>query len=136
MANYIVEDNLFDKVKTNERADAQEIEVAKKLSDILYDISEARINQGLSQQKLAELCGLKQSAIARLESLQAVPRLDTVLRVATALKLRVEVVPEKTDTMTLKIGYSYKNSDATNKYSYQNNSMRSMFLWTDGRIAG
>jgi transcriptional regulator with XRE-family HTH domain len=40
---------------------------------------------GLSQTELAELCGTTQSAIARLESGGRPPRIDTLLRLATAL---------------------------------------------------
>jgi len=138
MEKYRVEDDFFEKVKTHERADVQEIEVAQRLSDILYDITEARINQGLSQQKLAELCGLKQSAIARLESLQTIPRLDTVLRVATALKLRVKVVPEQVGTAKQAIGYNFKknNGNGLNSYSYQRNGIGGSVFLTDGRVAG
>ncbi|MBQ6261701.1 MAG: helix-turn-helix transcriptional regulator, partial [Firmicutes bacterium] len=61
------------------------IESAKEVSQIVKTLVEERIRQGKTQQDLAEKCGLKQSAIARMESLQAIPRLDTVLRVARGL---------------------------------------------------
>jgi transcriptional regulator with XRE-family HTH domain len=40
---------------------------------------------GLSQHDLARLTGTTQSAIARLESGQRPPRIDTLLRIASAL---------------------------------------------------
>ncbi|MCL6443629.1 MAG: helix-turn-helix domain-containing protein [Alicyclobacillus sp.] len=50
---------------------------------------------GLSREQLAEKAGVKQSAIARLEKGNAVPRLDAVLRTADALDLRLELVPKE-----------------------------------------
>jgi transcriptional regulator with XRE-family HTH domain len=50
---------------------------------------------GLSQHDLAQLTGTTQSAIARLESGQRPPRIDTLLRIASALdaELTVELRP-------------------------------------------
>ena len=58
-------------------------------------VSERRIEMGLSQRELAELCGTTQSAIARLERGGRPPRIDTLLRIAEALEceLVVELVP-------------------------------------------
>lgn len=134
MANVNTVDDLFENIKANENANVQEIELAQRLSSILYDISEARINQGLSQQKLADICGLKQSAIARLESLQTIPRLDTVLRVATALKLRVEIVPERESVPTLMINYSNKRVNTT-EYHYQSNYDTFQYSLPFGKVA-
>lgn len=61
-------------------------------------VAEQRIARGLSQQELAELCATSQSAIARLEAGGRPPRIDTLLRVATALdcELLVELRPRTT----------------------------------------
>jgi transcriptional regulator with XRE-family HTH domain len=58
-------------------------------------VAERRIEMGLSQRELAELCGTTQSAIARLERGGRPPRIDTLLRIAEALEceLVVELVP-------------------------------------------
>lgn len=47
---------------------------------------------GLSQAELAARTGLAQSAIARFEMQRVMPRLDTVLNIAGALGLEVELV--------------------------------------------
>ena len=54
---------------------------------------EAREKKGLSQRELAELSGIKQPAIARLESLKATPQIDTLLRVLHPLGYTIEIVP-------------------------------------------
>ena len=56
-----------------------------------------RVEMGMSQRELAELCGTTQSAIARLERGGRPPRIDTLLRIADALDcdLHVELVPHK-----------------------------------------
>ena len=46
---------------------------------------------GLSQQELARLTGTTQSAIARLESGQRPPRIDTLQRIAAALDAELVV---------------------------------------------
>ncbi len=61
-------------------------------------VADRRIEKGLSQRELAELCGTTQSAIARLERGGRPPRIDTLLRIAEALEceLVVELVPRHT----------------------------------------
>jgi ribosome-binding protein aMBF1 (putative translation factor) len=64
-------------------------------SQIAGQVAERRRELGLSQQELAALTGTTQSAIARLESGQRPPRIDTLLRIAHALEtdLVVELRP-------------------------------------------
>ena len=58
-------------------------------------LADRRVQMGLSQRELAELCGTTQSAIARLERGGRPPRIDTLLRIAEALdcELIVELAP-------------------------------------------
>lgn len=58
---------------------------------IIAQIIAKRDKLGWSQAELASKCGLKQSAIARLEMCSNMPRLDTVLKVMGALGLEIEV---------------------------------------------
>lgn len=52
----------------------------------------ARTRAGMTQEQLAAACGMKQSAIARLESTDYEGhRLETVRRVSAALNLRIEL---------------------------------------------
>ena len=54
---------------------------------------EAREERGLSQRELAEISGVKQPAIARLESLKATPQIDTIFKVLHPLGYTIEIVP-------------------------------------------
>jgi DNA-binding XRE family transcriptional regulator len=54
---------------------------------------EARKEQGLSQRELADMSGVKQPAIARLESMKATPQIDTLFRVLHPLGYTIEIVP-------------------------------------------
>lgn len=54
---------------------------------------EAREERGLSQRELAEISGVKQPAIARLESMKATPQIDTLFKVLHPLGYTIEIVP-------------------------------------------
>jgi DNA-binding XRE family transcriptional regulator len=54
---------------------------------------EAREQKGISQRELAEISGVKQPAIARLESLKATPQIDTLFKVLHPLGYTIEIVP-------------------------------------------
>jgi DNA-binding XRE family transcriptional regulator len=53
----------------------------------------AREEKGMSQRELAEISGVKQPAIARLESLKATPQIDTLFKVLHPLGYTIEIVP-------------------------------------------
>lgn len=60
---------------------------------IIDQLIAERHRQGKTQKQLAEDAQLTQSVIARLESKKAVPQLDTLLKVATALGCSLSVIP-------------------------------------------
>ena len=59
---------------------------------IIDSLIDERRRQGLTQKQLAAAACLTQSVIARLESKKAMPQLDTLLKVASALGCRIEIV--------------------------------------------
>ena len=61
---------------------------------IIDRLIEERRNKGLTQKELAAAACLTQSVIARLESKKAIPQLDTLLKVASALGCSLEIVPQ------------------------------------------
>ena len=54
---------------------------------------EARENKGLSQKQLADIVGIKQPALARLESLRVTPKIDTLFKILQPLGFTIEIVP-------------------------------------------
>ncbi len=66
-------------------------------ASIAAQVTERRLELGLSQVELAKLCNTSQSAIARLENGGRPPRIDTLLRLAEALDcdLAVELRPRE-----------------------------------------
>ncbi|MFV0518483.1 MAG: helix-turn-helix domain-containing protein [Aminipila sp.] len=60
---------------------------------LIGKLIEAREAKGLSQKQLADLAGLKQPAIARLESMKATPQIDTLFKILQPLGYTLAVVP-------------------------------------------
>lgn len=60
---------------------------------LIGKMKEAREERGLSQRELAKLSGVKQPAIARMESMRATPHIDTILKVLHPLGYTIEIVP-------------------------------------------
>jgi ribosome-binding protein aMBF1 (putative translation factor) len=73
---------------------AEKDEIQLKI-DLVGKLIEAREQKGISQKRLAEMSGLKQPAIARLERMQATPQIDTLFRVLRPLGYTLAIVPEK-----------------------------------------
>lgn len=61
--------------------------------NLIGKMIEAREEKGLSQRELAELSGVKQPAIARMESMKSTPQIDTLLKVLVPLGYTLEIVP-------------------------------------------
>lgn len=84
-------DYLNDKCKVSEAERAQiEFETA-----LIGKVIEAREAKGLSQRELAEISGVKQPAIARLESMRSTPQIDTLFKVLSPLGYTLSIVPIK-----------------------------------------
>lgn len=78
-----------DNIKSLEPEEKEEIEIISKL---VTEVIERRIEMGLSQRDLARLSGVKQPAIARLETLGSIPRLDTLVKILKVLGLKINLV--------------------------------------------
>jgi ribosome-binding protein aMBF1 (putative translation factor) len=76
-------------IKSFTDTEKEEIEIA---AAIISQIVNKRHELGLSQQDLAVASGLKQSAIARIESLGNIPRIDTLCKIAKPLGLKIALV--------------------------------------------
>lgn len=92
MKDYTTFEEMFnddEMVSPEERAQI-EFEVA-----LIGKMIEAREKSGLSQRALAELSGVKQPAIARLESMKTIPKIDTLLKLLVPLGYTLEIKPLK-----------------------------------------
>ncbi|MGH3102532.1 MAG: helix-turn-helix domain-containing protein [Gaiellaceae bacterium] len=78
----------FDELESRVRQDSEVEAALEELSPyeaLARSLIRYRIEGGLTQTQLAEMCGMHQSAIARLESGEHEPKLDTLRRIAQAL---------------------------------------------------
>ena len=75
--------------------DSAEIELTVKL---IGKVIEAREAKGLSQQALADMCGIKQPVLARMEKAVHSPQINTLIKVLQPLGLTLDIVPIKEST--------------------------------------
>lgn len=61
---------------------------------LIAELISRRLDKGITQRELADRTGLKQSAIARLERDDTMPRIDTLNKIARELDLKLELVPK------------------------------------------
>lgn len=55
----------------------------------------AREEKGITQRELAEMSGVRQPAIARMESMRSTPRIDTLFKVLSPLGYTLAIVPKE-----------------------------------------
>ena len=67
--------------------------MSEDCATIIDLLIERRHQQGMTQTELAKAACLTQPVIARLESKRAMPQLDTLLKVASALGCELALVP-------------------------------------------
>ena len=64
-------------------------EISNKIVSLIWALINKRRSMNLSQRDFAKQLGLKQPALARFERLEAMPRLDTFIKVAHKLGFNV-----------------------------------------------
>ena len=74
--------------------DENQIQFEKELILTMIKIREEK---GLTQAQLAQMCGVKQPVIARLETATHSPRIDSLLKVLTQLGYTLKIVPVETE---------------------------------------
>ena len=70
----------------------EEIAESRARVEIISALIDARQEKGLSQKELAELTGIKQPAIARLENGHISPSIDTLNKLLVPLGKRLAIV--------------------------------------------
>ncbi len=92
MKKYQTFDEMFNDDEMVSPEDREQINLEVALIGKMVEAREAR---GLSQRELAEISGVKQPAIARIESMKSTPQLDTLLKVLVPLGYTLKIVPLK-----------------------------------------
>lgn len=125
MANSLTFDEAIESIKASGEKEKQAIECADKIAQIINKIASARIEKGMTQRQLAEKSGIKQSAIARMETLQVIPRVDTLVRIANSLDIEIDLkTPEEKATYTaftivLSDKYIYRTDPVDSNSNYR-----------------
>lgn len=78
-------------VKGIDEQSRQEMEEIEIIAGIIGAMIDKRNELGYSQRDLAELCGMPQSSIARIESMKTTPNLNTLLKLMQPLGLKLTV---------------------------------------------
>lgn len=91
-----------DYINDENRVSKEEKARIKFETALIGKMIEAREAKGLSQRDLAELSGVKQPAIARLESLKSTPQIDTLLKILNPLGYTISIVPIETNVKSFK----------------------------------
>lgn len=77
----------------NERVTSAEREQILFEAALIEKMIEAREKKGLTQRDLARLSGVRQPAIARLESMKVTPQIDTLFKLLNPLGYTIQIVP-------------------------------------------
>lgn len=85
--------NFKDYMADEQRVSAEEREAVNFEKSLIMKMVEARESRGVSQRDLSKLSGVKQPAIARMESMKSTPQIDTLLKVLVPLGYTLEIVP-------------------------------------------
>ena len=70
----------------------EDIEEMEELAAIISAIIERRNELGISQRELAEICGLPHSSVARIESCQVKPKVETLIKIMKPLGLKLSAI--------------------------------------------
>ncbi len=62
-------------------------------TNLIKKMIRIRKRQGISQEGLSKICGVKQSSIARMEKMNHVPQINTLLKLLTPLGYKLDIVP-------------------------------------------
>ena len=85
--------NFDEMFNDNDYVSEEDREIINLEVKLIGKMIEAREKQGLTQRDLAKISGVKQPAIARIESLPSTPQLDTLLKVLIPLGYSLEIIP-------------------------------------------
>lgn len=67
------------------------IEKPEELAVTVGAIIEKRTGLGISQRDLADMCGIPQSSVVKIETFKTIPKIDTLLKIMQPLGLKLTV---------------------------------------------
>jgi len=79
-------------VKEIDPAAYEDVTEAENVAQIVAAMIDRRNELGITQRQLAEMCGIPQSSVARIESCKITPNLDTLLKIMQPLGLTLSVI--------------------------------------------
>ncbi len=128
MKNAISLDQMLQNIKERSEDSRLTIEAAEKTIKIINKIVESREALGLTQRDLAKKCGIQQPALARIETCKVIPKLNTIIKIAEAVGVKIESftpIEEKQMKMIYSfsqvvINSSLYNSSIGGYYGYKN----------------
>lgn len=62
-------------------------------ANLIKKMIRIRKKQGISQKQLSEMCGIKQSAIARIENMNNSPQINTLFKLLIPMRYKLVIVP-------------------------------------------
>jgi len=84
-------DDSFKELIKNRNDLKDEVEGLDPVYELRKKILLLRLDEGLSQEKLAARAGMRQSVISRIENGESEPRIETVNKIARALNRKVKI---------------------------------------------
>jgi len=111
-------DELWENLKSKGEQNKEILDYAESIAAIIGEISSARKRKHLTQRDLAKKTGMKQSAIARIESMKVMPGIDTLMKIAYHLNMRLAFV-ENTIVVQKPTIYFVSTISDNNIYSSQ-----------------
>lgn len=85
-----VQEIIDDKIQTDDKFETAYSEVEREYQ-LIREVVKARKEQGLTQQELAEMVGVKQQVISRFEREKHIPTLDNFLRILNGVGLELKL---------------------------------------------
>ncbi len=82
-------------LEDNERVSFEEREIINIEKELIIKMAEIREAEKYSQRDLSRISGIKQPAIARMESLHCTPQIDTLLKLLIPMGYTLAIVPLK-----------------------------------------
>lgn len=130
MKDLISLDQMFDNIKLKNEESKLSIEASEKTIAIINKIVKARESLGLTQREIAKKCGIKQPALARIETFKVVPQINTLIKIAQAAGVSIEAFTD-IESMEMQVCFSISriviNSTCYNNdkggYSWRQNSI-------------